>query len=86
MNILEQINDRGKTPLLNMIKAAGHWPMLEGKNWDESLFDWKSTILRFRTYISKKDDDIFSGGKDLSNEVETVSQIGLHSYYFRSKL
>lgn len=66
------MNDRGKEPILNMIKATGHWPMLEGKNWDESQWDWKQTILNFRKYVSKQGDDVFSTNKDTNNEVDTV--------------
>lgn len=55
-----------------MIKGSGHWPILEGKNWNESLFDWKNTILKFRKYTNKKDDDIFAGLKELTNEIDIV--------------
>jgi hypothetical protein len=46
--------------------------MLESKRWNESQFDWKQTIMRFRKYTSKTDDDIFKASKG-SNEVDTVS-------------
>lgn len=45
--------------------------MLEGKNWDESKWDWKDSILKFRKVVGKKEDDIFSG-KETNNEVDTV--------------
>lgn len=55
------------------MKALGGFPMLEGREWDESAFDWKATILSFRKYISKKQDDIFDG-KELSNKIDTVNK------------
>lgn len=68
---LEQVNERGKQPLIDLLTAVGPFPMLEGKNWDETQFDWKKTIQNFRKYISNKTDDIFSG-KEITNEVDTV--------------
>lgn len=59
---------------MNLIKATGHWPMLEGQSWNESSFDWKKTILSFRKYVSKSDDDIFGKSKELStNIIEKVN-------------
>lgn len=58
--------------MLNLIKAMGSFPMLEGKNWDESQWDWKRTILSFRKYILKRDDDIFNTNKEAKNEIDTV--------------
>jgi hypothetical protein len=58
--------------MLDLIRATGKFPMLEGKNWDESEFDWKRTILNFRKYVSKKEDDIFNTNKEINNEIDTV--------------
>lgn len=68
----EQVNEHGREPILNVIKAIGHWPMVQGKSWDDSKWEWKDAILKLRKYISKKDDDIFSG-KEIVNEIDTVS-------------
>ena len=47
--------------------------MLEGSNWNESIWDWKRAILKFRKYVSKKDDDIFDANKaNNDNELDTV--------------
>lgn len=70
MSFIEQVNDRGKEPILDVINAIGKWPMLEGKNWDESKWEWKDSILKFRKVVSKKE-DIFTG-KETNNEVDTV--------------
>ena len=67
-----------------MIKASGHWPILEGKNWNESLFDWKNTILNFRKYTNKKDDDIFAGLKELTNEIDIVRHFLYQSFLINS--
>lgn len=69
----DRVNERGKEPIINLIKATGQWPMLEGKNWDETQFDVKKTILNFRKYISKSDEDIFASGTE-TNEVRAVRQ------------
>lgn len=50
----------------------GKWPILEGKNWDESLWDWERTILQLRKYINKNDENIFGSKKESSNEIDTV--------------
>lgn len=50
-----------------MIKATGQWPMLEGNNFNESEFDLKRSILNFRKYISKSDEDIFGGNRELND-------------------
>lgn len=66
------MNERGKEPLLNVINALGGWPMIEGKRWDESQFDWKQAILKFRKFITKSDEDIFGGNKGSANDIDTV--------------
>lgn len=78
------MNERGKEPILNVIKAIGHWPMVQGKDWDESKWEWKGAILSLRKYISKKNDDIFSG-KEITNEIDTVSASGIISNSFQMK-
>lgn len=47
--------------------------MLEGSNWNETQFDLKGTILNFRKYISKTDEDIF-GNTGETNEIDAVKQ------------
>lgn len=71
----EQVNERGKAPINDVISAIGQWPMVQGKAWDESKWDWKQAILNLRKYVSKKDDDIFSG-KEITNEIDVVSAFG----------
>lgn len=68
---LAKVDERGKQPLIDLLKAVGHFPLMEGENWDETKFDWKQTILNLRKYISKKTDDIFSDERE-TNEVDTV--------------
>lgn len=46
--------------------------MIEGKRWDESQWDWKQAILKFRKFITKNDDDIFGGNKGSANDIDTV--------------
>lgn len=65
---------RGKEPLINLIAAIGHWPMLAGNKWNETQFDWKQAILRFRKYVSKNDEDIFKTSKGTVNDIDTVNK------------
>lgn len=60
--------------MLNLIKSIGKFPMLEGKNWDDSEWDWKIAILNFRKYILKRQDDIFNTNKEAKNEIDTVNK------------
>lgn len=82
---IEKVNDRGKAPILNLLNAIGRFPIIEGKNWDESQWDnetWKKTVLKFRKYVSKQDDDIFSSNKETNNLIDTVSS---NELYFNQK-
>lgn len=58
--------------MLDLLDVIGQWPLLEGNDWDESKWDWEKSILKFRKYISKKDDNIFGTSKELTNEIDTV--------------
>ena len=44
----DTIESRGVQPLLNVLKAMGGWPLLEGSAWDERDFKWYSLVWRFR--------------------------------------
>lgn len=42
------IEDDGMTTINNILKQLGEWPVLEGNNWNESEFDWKTSVYKFR--------------------------------------
>ena len=46
----EAIESRGVQPLLNVLKAMGGWPLLEGEAWDQraASFKWYELVWRFR--------------------------------------
>ena len=44
----DTIESRGVQPLLNVLKAMGGWPLLEGSAWDGRDFKWYSLVWRFR--------------------------------------
>lgn len=56
-----------------MIKAAGSWPMLEGKSWNNTKFQLKNTIQDFRYHINKLDDDIFNFTNQTASEPDSVN-------------
>lgn len=43
------IEARGITPLIDMLKNLGGWPVLDGDKWDEKSFSWKDSVYRFRS-------------------------------------
>lgn len=66
------MNQRGKQPLLELLDFIGQWPLIIGNDWDDSQWDWEKSILKFRKFISKKEDNIFRSGKEPTNEIDTV--------------
>ena len=42
------IEERGVGPLINVLKAMGGWPLLEGKSWNKEGFKWYEMVYRFR--------------------------------------
>lgn len=47
--------------LKSLLKQIGGWPVLEGNNWsEENFFGWEKTILAFRKYVNKYEDNIFN--------------------------
>ncbi len=46
----EKIEATGLSPLLDMLRRLGGWPVLEGDAWDSAAFDWKETVYRFRRH------------------------------------
>ncbi|EEB19488.1 endothelin-converting enzyme, putative [Pediculus humanus corporis] len=62
------IANRGHTPILDILKKLGGWPVLEGQSWNPGTFDWKETVYKFRDYGYSVDYFIdFSIGVDLKN-------------------
>lgn len=57
------IEERGLTPLKELITALGGWPVVQGDEWDakESTWDWKEEIKRFRD-AGMEIDHVFSFG------------------------
>ncbi|CAL1279878.1 unnamed protein product [Larinioides sclopetarius] len=45
---LKKIEAIGSKPLLRDLKTLGGWPVVEGKKWDASKFDWLDTLINFR--------------------------------------
>ena len=46
----EVIESRRETPLVDLLRSYGGWPVLEGEEWNATDFDWISTITRLRTF------------------------------------
>ncbi|XP_044265967.1 neprilysin-2-like [Tribolium madens] len=45
---LEDIEANKNEKFLFLIKDIGGWPLLEGKKWNESNFDWKKIVIKCR--------------------------------------
>ncbi|CAH2034230.1 unnamed protein product, partial [Iphiclides podalirius] len=43
------IEARGVTPLLDMLRRLGGWPVLDGDTWDERSFSWVESVYKFRS-------------------------------------
>ena len=64
----QKIEERGEVPLLNVLKAMGGWPLLEGTKWDKNRFKWYEMVYRFREMGYSVDYMIdFSVTTDLKN-------------------
>lgn len=72
-SVTDRVDKQGKGPILKMIKAAGSWPMLEGKSWNNTKFQLKNTIQDFRYHINKLDDDIFNFTNQTASEPDSVN-------------
>lgn len=45
-----QLEEIGFTEILNILEDCGGWPVLKGSAWDESSYDWKQNIYKFRKH------------------------------------
>ncbi|XP_076662918.1 M13 family metallopeptidase neprilysin 2 isoform X4 [Andrena cerasifolii] len=67
------IEQQGLDPLLNILQQLGGWPVLEGDNWNETGFDWKESVYKFRNMGYSVDYFIdFSVGVDLKNSTKRI--------------
>lgn len=46
--VAAQIEKTSDNDFRDILKKLGGWPVLEGKSWDESSFDWKKAVYKFR--------------------------------------
>lgn len=70
------IESRGLTPLFDILKGMGGWPVLEGSMWNEEDFTWIQSVYKFRKFGYSVDYFFdFSIGIDLKNS--TVRKIDL---------
>ena len=72
-----------------MLKKLGGWPVLDGDQWLEGDFDWRSSIYKFRNIGYSVDYFIdFSIGVDLKNSTKRVIDVRIHldRQNFRMKL
>lgn len=67
------IEQQGLQPLLNILQKLGGWPVLEGENWNETDFNWKESVYKFRKMGYSVDYFIdFSIGVDLKNSTRRI--------------
>lgn len=77
------IEERGLTPLKELIDSFGGWPVVLGDKWDaqESIWDWKDDIKKFRKE-GMEFEHIFSLGVPSTAENSSVRglQVSRRSY------
>lgn len=69
----ELLEKRNLEPLFKLLESLGGWPVLEGKKWNESTFDWLELAAKLRLY----NNDVFLMqwvGPDIKNSVENIIQ------------
>ncbi|KZC07350.1 Membrane metallo-endopeptidase-like 1 [Dufourea novaeangliae] len=67
------IEKQGLEPLMKILRKLGGWPILEGENWNESDFNWKESVYKFRKMGYSVDYFIdFSVGVDLKNSTKRI--------------
>ena len=71
----QTIESRGVQPLLNVLKAMGGWPLLEGPAWSETDFKWFSLVWRFRQLGYSVDYLLGERGKLSGDESDLSLQI-----------
>ncbi|CAL8122372.1 unnamed protein product [Orchesella dallaii] len=42
------LESRGVSPLNDLLKTLGGWPVLEGNKWDSTAWSWQKTVSNFR--------------------------------------
>ena len=42
------IEKHGVTPLLDILRHLGGWPVLDGDAWKDGKFDWRQSVFDFR--------------------------------------
>ncbi|XP_058790780.1 neprilysin-2-like [Phymastichus coffea] len=45
---IARINETSTKEVLNVLKKLGNWPVIVGKSWDDSNFDWRKLIYQMR--------------------------------------
>ena len=72
--ILDELDNTGSKPLLDLIKQVGGWPLLD-PSWDESQFQWEELYVALRKMNLKPLIDVSVGtdDKDSTRHVITVS-------------
>lgn len=61
--------DQSKNAMLEVLKEIQGFPMLDGADWNETNWEWKSSLLNLRKFISKKNDSIFASSKLRKSEI-----------------
>ena len=68
--------EKGLTPLQDILKEFGGWPVVVGDSWDESTFVWTEMIYKFRRVGYSIDYFVdFSVTTDLKNSTTRVIDV-----------
>lgn len=66
------VDGRSKMALLDILKTLNVFPMMGGTDFDEKTWSWKNSLLKLRSVISNKTDNIFKKIEKISNMTEEV--------------
>ena len=72
---LGHINSRGETPLMTLLDDLGGWPVLEGRAWRETEFDFVTLMAKLRLLNNRVLISQWVGADD-KNSSQNIIQVG----------
>lgn len=81
----DKINERGVAPMKEILTFIGGWPLIEGDGWNESDWEWETSILKLRELIAKRMNNIFAKEKQPKEEEASVDRVERFSFFTDSR-
>ncbi|ESO99463.1 hypothetical protein LOTGIDRAFT_158548 [Lottia gigantea] len=85
------IDERGLTPIMNLLEELGSWPAVVGDDWNEEQFDLLDLIVKLRLYNNKILIEQWVSADDKNSEVNIIQldqpDLGMPSrdYYLKGR-